>query len=73
MPYYKTTIKVEVLSEEEIGGASLEEIARQIVSGDWSGAYEVSSVETLQPDKMALALIEQGSDPSFFGLDDPQS
>lgn len=69
MPYYKTIVTVEVLSECEIGDSSLEDIASEIHSGEWSGSYNVTSVEVLSPEKMAQALIDQGSDPSFFGLD----
>ena len=71
MPFYKTVVTVEILSEREISVNSLHDIADQIETGDWSGAWDISSVEILSPKQMAKALIDQGSDPYFFGLDTP--
>lgn len=67
--FYKTIVTVEILSEDEIHPSSLSEISEQIESGDWSGAWDISSVEILSSEKMAQALIDQGSDPSFFQIE----
>lgn len=68
MTFYKTVVSIEILSENEVGHTSLFEIARQIESGDWSGVYHTVSVDLLSDKEMADALIEQGSDPEFFGI-----
>ena len=68
--FYRTVVTVEILSDEPIGSPSLQEIDHQIMEGDWSGQYHVDSVTVLSPKEMAEALIEQGSDPEFFGLND---
>ena len=60
---------VEILSEDPIGSPSLEEVAYEITHGSWSGTYEVSSSSEISDEEMRNALIEQGSDPTFFGLD----
>lgn len=66
---YKTIMTVEILSEDPIGSPTLEEVAYEITHGSWSGSYEVSSRSELSNEEMREALIEQGSDPGFFGLD----
>jgi len=68
--YYRTEIKVVVLSEEPYEFESLENTAYHITDGDCSG--EVSIVEAnkeLTGPEMARALQDQGSDPEFFQLD----
>jgi hypothetical protein len=71
--FYRTIVTVEILSDEPIGSPTLDEINYQIMEGDWSGQYEVSSVAEISPAEispaeMTSALIAQGSDPEFFGL-----
>ena len=41
-----------------------------IVEGDCSGKVECTNAVTLNGKKTAKALIEQGSDPEFFQLDE---
>lgn len=67
--FYKTTITVEVLSEEPLPpDISLRDIGFGITEGDWSGEWEVISVEPLDGAQAARALEAQGSDAGFFGL-----
>jgi hypothetical protein len=69
--FYKTTIMVEVLSEEPLpNDMSLQDIAFGITDGDWSGHWEISEMKPLNGKETADALVAQGSDPSFFNLSD---
>lgn len=69
--FYKTTITVEVLSEEPIpAGVSLEQIAYEAVNGDYSMNTIGTDEVVLNGKQAADALLEQGSDPMFFGIDD---
>jgi hypothetical protein len=66
--FHKTVIQVEVLSEEPVGETSLEPVHQQITEGDWSGTVSTVSTETLDGKQAAEALLNQGSDPSFFRI-----
>jgi hypothetical protein len=66
--YYKTTITVEVLSEWPVTFEDLNGVHLAITNGDCSGKWEVSKVEELNGKKVAAALTQQDSDPSFFNL-----
>jgi len=67
--FFRTRIEVEILSEEEpVKDASLSEIAHEIIYGSWSGRHRTIEEKSLSPKECAKALIEHGSDPSFFGL-----
>ena len=69
--YYKYAIAVTILSENPLPcDISLEEIARNITEGSDSGEWEITEVEQLDEKQAAAALIAQGSDPEFFGLND---
>ena len=69
--FHKTTITVEVLSEGSILQVeSLQELAYMITEGDCSGQFSVGTSEALTGKQMAEALMEQHSDPEFFGLDE---
>lgn len=68
--FYKTIVTVEILSDELIEQPSLADINYQIMEGDWSGQYSVTSSTEITPAEMAQAMIAQGSDPEFFGLND---
>ena len=70
MIYHRTVLRVEVLSQEPLGDMSLERIAEEITTGDYSGRVStVYAIEVSGP-TMASLLTEQGSDPEFFGLDE---
>ena len=70
--YYKTTITIEVLSEYEpvSSDCGLHCIAREINSGGWSGQRTKLVSKELTPKEAADALVAQGSDPSFFQLNE---
>lgn len=69
--FHKTIIHVEILSEEPLtGDESLEQVAYNIVDGDWSGNTQIVMHEELDGKEAANALINQGSDPGFFRLTD---
>jgi hypothetical protein len=75
--FYKTTFTIDVLSEEPFEGGhplgdsvSLEQIAYEINEGSCVGTNLRSVQVELTPKEAADALIEAGSDPSFFSLDD---
>lgn len=66
--FYKTVIRVEVLSEWRYNPGSLEQIARDIYDGDCSGRWDVLTSEEVDAKEMAQLLMQQGSDPEFFRL-----
>ena len=69
--FYQTTIQVVVLSEEpDVELTRLATIAHNIVEGDWSGTTRLASAKELNGKQAARALLNQGSDPSFFNLTD---
>lgn len=74
--YYKTTIQVEVLSEEPLGSQSaknLEAINYLITEGDCSGVVNVIEEKILNKIQIEKELENQGSDPNFFlDLNDQQ-
>jgi hypothetical protein len=68
---YETTITFKVLSDELIPETfSPEEIYEDAMTGNSVLATWVRSDTELSSQQMAKALIESGSDPAFFGLDD---
>ncbi len=70
--FYRTIIEVEVLSEEPIGDMDMDMIKYHTdTTGDFSGKYTTKSQdEEMDGVETARALMEQGSDPEFFGLDE---
>ena len=69
--FYKTTFKIEVLSEDEFPPwMSLEQIAYEITSGGCSGFYDRVESKELSSKECAEELMNQGSDPEFFGIDE---
>ena len=68
--YYKTVIQVTVISEGQYTNENLEGINDDITDGPCSGAVETVSQVELTAKEAADALMEQGSDPEFFQLDE---
>lgn len=68
--FYRTVIKVEILSEEKYpDGSSLEGIAYDIGDGDCVGRISTTvDNQPVPPDKMVKLLNEFGSEPGFFQL-----
>lgn len=67
--FYRTTIKIVVLSEYEYNPSSLDRVRYDITEGDCSGIWNITKREKLTPKVMARALRMQSSDPEFFMLD----
>lgn len=69
---YRTIIRFEILSEEPIAPSSLAEIDEQCVEGAWSGIMIEEEIqnEELTGEKAIEAIKFQGSDPSFFNMDE---
>jgi hypothetical protein len=69
--YYKTTFTIDVLSEEPLGDClSLGQIDYAITDGDCVGSNLRQVEAELTSKEMAQALLEAGSEPDFFMLDD---
>ena len=68
--FYKTTFNVVVLSEEPIPWMPLSELHHVITDGDCCGNLIRVAEEELDGKQTVAALIEQGSGPEFFRLDD---
>lgn len=68
--FYKTNIMITVLSEDfpVSPHTTIETVVSEIVNGDWSGQVEVVETSELSEQEMAQALLDQGSDPEFFGI-----
>jgi hypothetical protein len=64
--YYRTVIRVEVLTEGPYDPEGLADVAEDIVHGDASGRWEVELSEEVSKEKMAELLEAQGSDPEFL-------
>lgn len=70
MNYQQTIIIVHVLSDAPLRpGMTLSEVDEAITTGGCSGKITRVPTEVDGP-TMAKLLIEQGSDPEFFGLDE---
>lgn len=70
MNFYRTVIKIEVLSEAPYEFIDLENLIEDIADGPCSGSVSVETTETVDGPTMAQLLMAQGSDPGFFMLDE---
>lgn len=71
--FHKTTIMVEVLSEDPFDpneNLDLAHIREAITTGDCSGRVCIVGREEMQGPRAAKELMAQGSDPGFFRLDE---
>jgi len=69
-PYYVTCLVVEVLSDQPgIDDLSLSEIADEVELGESSGRIVSTVPFVLNASEAAFVLQQQGSSPSFMGLD----
>lgn len=66
----KTTITIEVLSEEGEYYGDIFDLVYDTVDGHFSGIVSNRVHKELTPKQMAKALQKQGSDPEFFNLDE---
>ena len=69
---YKSVLRVEILSEEPLPDSiSLRTIDYEITNGEWSGAMDWESHNAeLHGVEGVKALMDQGSDPEFFQMDE---
>ena len=68
--FFRTLVSVEILSEEPLPEMELEELGYQMSLGSYYGDIEYGLSEEVDSSTMAKLLIDQGSDPEFFGLDE---
>jgi hypothetical protein len=68
--FYRTVFRIEVLSEEPYEYNGLEQLGVDISTGDCSGKVTEEINEKINGETAARLLLEQGSEPSFFQLDD---
>jgi len=71
-PIFRSIIQIEIISDAPIpDGMSLDDINYQITEGDYSGKIETTIDNQKLYGKTAVnAIINQGSDTDFFGIDD---
>ena len=68
--FYREVITFEILSEEPIPDClSLGDIHYHTTEGHMSGQFGSTKAEIVDGATMAKLLFEQGSEPSFFNLD----
>ena len=71
--FYRTLIHVEVLSENPVAFEHLSQVAEAIYDGDCSGKWEHDDEivnQEVDGKIMAKLLLNQGSDPAFFQIDE---
>lgn len=68
--FYRTELKVVVLSEEPVNFEDLYGVHLAITDGSCSGNWNVAKVSELDGKQAVRALRAQGSDPEFFQLTD---
>ncbi len=68
--FTKTIIEVVIISEDGYDPAGLDGVHYDITDGECSGKWNIVSQRTLNPKQAAKELLKQGSDPSFFQLDE---
>jgi hypothetical protein len=68
--FYRYEFKVVVLTDREYDPEDLGQIHYDTTDGEFSGVFEDGPIDELTSLEMAKALIDQGSDPEFFGLND---
>jgi len=67
--FYRTSITVDVLSEEPIGSNwSLVDIAQGMIQGDFSGIWRKAPAVTVTSTEAISILRDQGAEPGFFRL-----
>lgn len=70
--FYETTITITVLSEDApVSNVELDCIVAECNTGAFVLGDRNDSVRELDTTAAAAALIAAGSEPGFFGLDDP--
>lgn len=76
MAFHRVVVQYEILcpnddEHEALCSASLADIHYMTMEGDCSGRFLDSPVDMeISPKEAAKILMEQGSDPEFFGIDE---
>ena len=70
--YYKTRITLEVLSEDSIYGNGLNWIVCECAIGNLVMASVIGNEQIRTAEEMTEDLIEAGSEPNFFGIEENQ-
>jgi hypothetical protein len=71
--YYITTITLKILSEDtSTENLDLEQIPYAVNEGDCVLFSDNRKAKEVSKEKMSQLLIDAGSDPGFFGLDDEE-
>lgn len=68
--FYRYVYRLEMLSEEPRPALSLADIAYEIHDGGCVGSFAEEAVEEVNGYEMAQLLLEFGSEPGFFQLDE---
>lgn len=71
--FYKTVINIVVLSEEPLYGIPISNIIESAIDGENSMSHEMTEVAEIDGSMAAILLMEQGSDPAFFNLNEDGS
>jgi hypothetical protein len=66
--FYKTVIRVVVLSEEPYRLGDLYNVHYDITDGGCSGEFEITDYAEVDGPTIAWLLEKQGSEPGYFGL-----
>ena len=73
-PFFKKTMKVEFLSETPFpDNTSLENLCNEAINGDYSMNITQDKETEINGKQAARALLNHGSDPSFFQLNEDGS
>jgi hypothetical protein len=68
--FYVTEVKIRVLSEDEPWEGDLSDLSYDITEGHFVGYDFGTQISQVSAEEMALSLVEAGSDPGFFDLDE---
>ena len=70
--FYATKVTITVLAEDEPWDGTLDWLKYDVTKGDYVGSGFTTEVTEVSAEQMTQLLIESGSDPSFFGLDESE-
>lgn len=69
--FYRTVYTITIISERPADGyESLADLEAEFTNGGFSAEVEAGESEEITPKEAAEALMDQGSDPAFFELDE---
>lgn len=68
--FFKTTVQVEILSENPLQFENLNDLNYLITEGDCSGRFFISKVNEISGKDLVKECSSHQSDPEFFGVDE---